>query len=221
MVDPDRWTKWLTLLDYVKSTGQPMTMGDYVLAMQYDNAPTVQNPDQADSDHNGIGDVVDGAALIASDISLVFAQPATSGVFTATLKNGMGSPIAAQAVQFACDFNNDGVSETVNAVTDASGVASVPVAFTLSSPANLEYTASWNGKVISASVQKQVSITGACSRADFDGDCDVDYGDLQRLLAKWLEQGDPANCTIPENLAGSDCRIDFADFAEFVKFWAN
>ena len=38
-----------------------MTMGEVALAQGFDNAPTVYNPDQADIDHDGIGDVIDGA----------------------------------------------------------------------------------------------------------------------------------------------------------------
>ncbi len=70
MVDPGRWAKWMILLDYVKANGVPMTIGDYSLAMGFDNAPTVPNPSQADSDHNGIGDVIDHATLAADDATL-------------------------------------------------------------------------------------------------------------------------------------------------------
>ncbi len=67
MVDMVRWQRWMTLLDYVNAYGQPMTLGDYALAMAFDNAPTVYNPDQADSDHDGIGDVVDENPLQPDD----------------------------------------------------------------------------------------------------------------------------------------------------------
>lgn len=60
-----RWGAWMTLLNFVKNYPDSvvMTLGEVALAKSYDNAPTVPNPDQADTDHDGIGDVIDGATL--------------------------------------------------------------------------------------------------------------------------------------------------------------
>jgi len=47
-----RWDAWMQLLDYVKNYpgGVALTMAEVALAKGSDNAPTVANPDQADSD---------------------------------------------------------------------------------------------------------------------------------------------------------------------------
>lgn len=57
-----RWRAWMQVLDFVKNYpgGVAMTMGEVALAAGFDNAPIVPNPDQADADHDGIGDVIDG-----------------------------------------------------------------------------------------------------------------------------------------------------------------
>jgi hypothetical protein len=56
-----RWRGWLQVLDYVRRYpgGVAMTAGEVALALAFDNAPRVPNPGQADSDHDGVGDVVD------------------------------------------------------------------------------------------------------------------------------------------------------------------
>lgn len=56
-----RWKAWMQVLDYVKNypDGGAMTLGEVALALSYDNARAVPNPDQADADHDGIGDVID------------------------------------------------------------------------------------------------------------------------------------------------------------------
>jgi hypothetical protein len=59
MVDPERWQRWLALLAYADSNGEVMTLGDYALAVATDNCPGLPNPDQADGDHDGRGDVCD------------------------------------------------------------------------------------------------------------------------------------------------------------------
>ena len=59
MVDLARWERWLTLLQFVKDNGIPMTLGDYSMAMITDNCPGIPNSGQEDSDHDGNGDVCD------------------------------------------------------------------------------------------------------------------------------------------------------------------
>jgi hypothetical protein len=59
MVDVERWARWLELLAYARAHGEVMTMGDYALAVSTDNCPGVPNPDQADADSDGRGDVCD------------------------------------------------------------------------------------------------------------------------------------------------------------------
>ena len=145
MVDPGRWEKWLTLLDYAKSTGEVMTQGDYSLAMQFDNAPTVANPDQADSDFNGIGDVIDGAVLTAAEVTIESAGEAT---LTATLLNGSGNPIAGQTVIFYIDTDGDEVEEQHSAITNASGVATKVVTVSGPSGSVYAYRAAWDGKLV-------------------------------------------------------------------------
>lgn len=56
-----RWNAWLQLLDFVKNYpgGVAMTMGEVALAEAFDNCAAVPNPDQADFDHDGLGDVCD------------------------------------------------------------------------------------------------------------------------------------------------------------------
>ncbi|HSP42978.1 MAG TPA: FG-GAP-like repeat-containing protein, partial [Luteolibacter sp.] len=145
MVDPGRWEKWLTLLDYAKTTGEVMTQGDYSLAMQFDNAPTVANADQADSDFNGIGDVIDGAVLTAAEVSIETAGEAT---LTATLLNGLGDPIAGQTIIFYIDTDGDEIEEQHSAITDAAGVATKIVSVSGASGSVYAYRATWDGKLV-------------------------------------------------------------------------
>ena len=156
MVDLDRWDKWMTLLDYVKANGEPMTMSDYALAMAFDNAPTVYNPDQTDSDNDGIGDVVDGAELDALDVTVECDADGVEALLEATLSNG-GVGLAAQQVEFVVDADGDGVDETYTAVTDGDGVASVTVVVTLA-PGSTDYTASWDGVVTTASYTATLTV---------------------------------------------------------------
>jgi hypothetical protein len=138
-----RWDAWIQLLDYVKNYpgGVAMTMGEVALAKGYDNAPTADNPDQADADHDGIGDVVDGATLNAQDASLARNQ---SGRLVATLVNGAGAPIADQDVEFSFDADGNGSAEHVSATTDSDGRAEVSV--TATAPVGgSSFSVSWDG----------------------------------------------------------------------------
>jgi hypothetical protein len=147
MVDPERWDKWLMLLDYAKTTGEVMTQGDYSLAMQFDNAPTVANANQADSNHNGIGDVIDGAVLTAAEVTI---QSAGEATLTATLLNGLGNPIAGQTIIFYIDTDGDEIEEQFSAITNAQGVATVIVSVSGASGSVYAYRAVWDGKVVTA-----------------------------------------------------------------------
>jgi hypothetical protein len=154
-----RWQAWMTLLDFVKSYpgGVPMTMGEVALAQGFDNAPTVPNPDQADSDHDGIGDVVDGAKINASDASLSRNQP---GTLSATLTNGEGNPIAGQTVLFAFDADNNGLPENYTATTNAGGIASVSVTTTQTVGAS-SFSVSWDGILAQAFDTGNVNVVDA------------------------------------------------------------
>jgi hypothetical protein len=138
-----RWEAWLQLLEYVRDYpgGMVMTMGEVALAQAYDNAPTVVNPDQADGDHDGIGDVIDGAAPDPADGSLTRNQP---GTLSATLANGEGVPIPEQTVIFDFDADGDGTAEVYDGLTDEEGVASVSV--TPTRPVgSYTFAVSWDG----------------------------------------------------------------------------
>ncbi|MDQ5858032.1 MAG: FG-GAP-like repeat-containing protein [Acidobacteriota bacterium] len=138
-----RWNGWMQLLDFVKSYagGVALTMGEVALARSYDNAPTASNPGQEDADLDGIGDVVDGAAIVASDPTLT---RNVAGTLEATLRNGAGNPIASQSVVFAFDAAGDGTVENYVGTTDATGKASVTVTPTRPVGA-ASFTASWDG----------------------------------------------------------------------------
>ena len=155
MVDPDRWEKWLTLLDHAKSSGVVMTMGDYALAMQFDNAPTVANANQADSDHDGIGDVIDGATLAASGVHIEAPGEAT---LTATLLNGSGTGIPGQTVIFFIDTDGNEIEEQHTAITGANGVATVVVTVAGGPGTAFTYRASWNGGLVTAEDNEILSI---------------------------------------------------------------
>jgi hypothetical protein len=121
-----RWDGWMQVLDFVRDYpgGVAMTMGEVALAKGYDNAPTAANPGQADGDHDGVGDVIDGAVLEVGSGSLVRNQ---AGTISATLRNGAGDPIADQDVELRFDADGDGTAESYDATTDDDGVASASV----------------------------------------------------------------------------------------------
>jgi hypothetical protein len=216
MVDPERWTKWMTLLDFVNANGQPMTMGDYSLAMAFDNAPTVYNPGQADSDHDGIGDAIDGAILTAADVAFTWNGSITEGTLTATMtKDGTG--IAGQTLQFAFDADGDGTAEQYTAATGTDGTASLLVQTTLWGGL-YAYTAAWDAGVMQLSDEGQATVP--CTlQADLTGDCHVLLDDLAVLAGQWLQSGDPAGCLLQADLALDDCHIDLQDFAVMAQEW--
>jgi hypothetical protein len=157
MVDPERWDKWIALLTFVNIYGRPMTLGEYSLAMSYDNAPTVFNPEQEDSDNDGIGDAVDGAVLTAFDAELVLMGSYSGGYLTALLTAEAG-PIPGQEVVFEFDSDGDGVDEIYVDYTDADGMASAEVTSLLPLGTTATFSASWDGIIVQAADEGQVKI---------------------------------------------------------------
>jgi hypothetical protein len=154
MVDPGRWAQWMILLDFVKANGVPMTMGDYSLAMAFDNAPTVPNPTQADSDHDGIGDAIDGAVLVADDLVL---STGGAGSLHVTLTAQAG-PIPNQQVTITVDLDGDGASETLSMTLDGAGNGTLSIMSTRPAGSVFSYTASWDGVLIQASDTGQITV---------------------------------------------------------------
>jgi hypothetical protein len=157
MVDPDRWEKWMTLLDYVKTAGVPMTLGDYALAVAFDNAPTVSNPDQRDSDHDGIGDAVDDVTLDAADVTVECGPSGGIAALNAGLFTPAG-PLAGQTVDFSVDADGDGTPESAAGATGADGVATASVPFARPLGTVVPYTAQWDGGVVSAQDTANVTV---------------------------------------------------------------
>ena len=160
-----RWDAWMQVLDFVKTYpgGVAMTMGEVALAQGYDNAPTVANADQADSDHDGIGDVIDDASLVAATSSLTRNQAST---LSATLTSGAGSGIAGQSITFSFDADGDGTDETYAGTTGANGLATATVTPTRPvGPAT--FTASWDAVVTTATDQGDVAV-GDMSQVTLD-----------------------------------------------------
>lgn len=157
MVDPARWDLWLELLDFCQSNGVVMTLGDYALAMATDNAPTVSNPGQEDADHDGIGDVVDDAAIYAVDVLLTGPTSAATGTLYAALSNAV-SGIASQTVAFVLDTDGDGTNETYTATTGGDGVATRTITASRLPGAVMPYTVSWDGGVASTSAVATATI---------------------------------------------------------------
>ena len=138
-----RWQAWMTLLGYVKDYpgGVAMTLGGVALAKAFDNAPTVPNGDQADTDHDGLGNVIDGATLDAFDVST---HPGATGLLSAKLVGGGGQPVQGQRVTFLFDADGNSTDETYTGTTGVDGVATTFVTPTRSSGA-AAYSAGWDG----------------------------------------------------------------------------
>ena len=216
MVDPDRWGNWLSLLDYVNEAGQPMTLGGYSLAMAFDNAPTVSNPDQADSDHDGIGDVIDGAVLSAVEVDFVWVPDIAGGQLEASLMvNDAG--ISGQTIVFYIDVDGDGTVEVYEAITNENGIAKVSVE--LSGPDITEpYSIEWDGGVMQLSTQGVVNVVGRIA-SDLNHDGYVRLDDFAILAMQWQLAGDIDNCTLISELSGTDCEIDLADLEVMAVEW--
>ena len=154
-----RWDGWLQMLDYVRNYpgGVAMTMGEVAMAKAFDNAPTVANPDQADGDNNGVGDVIDGATLVATDTNLGRNQ---AGDLEATLTSGDGNPIAGQAVAFSFDEDGDGTDEMFNGTTDSAGLVQVSVTST-GPVGGGSFSVDWDGLRTTATDTGSVGITDA------------------------------------------------------------
>jgi hypothetical protein len=216
MVDIERWDRWMTLLDFVNANGQPMIMGDYALAVAFDNAPTVQNLSQADSDHDGIGDVIDGAVLVADDVLFQWNAAFTEGTLSVTLSNSSVG-IAAQSIRFLIDTDNDGTPESFDATTDIDGVASVFVQ-TLYAEGLYSYTAQWDAGVMLLSDTGQITVPCPLT-ADLTGDCRVRLDDFSILASQWQQSGDPGNCQLSADLTADDCSVTMADLIIMINEW--
>jgi hypothetical protein len=138
-----RWDGWMQLLEHVKDYpgGVAMTMGEVALAKGYDNALTVDNPGQADADHDGIGNVIEGVTVTGEAASL---SRNVAGELSATVENGAGDPLAGQEVEFTFDADGDTIDEQYVGTTGADGVATVSV--TATRPVGeAPFSVSWNG----------------------------------------------------------------------------
>ncbi|MGA8047166.1 MAG: hypothetical protein WCA30_12965, partial [Dermatophilaceae bacterium] len=154
-----RWDAWLQLLDHVSSYpgGVVMTMAEVALAKGYDNAPTVPNADQADTDHDGVGDVVDDAVITAAD-DLTLAR-GVEGALSASL-TGPSGPLADQDVVFTFDTDGDSIEETFTGTTDSDGVASVAV--TTDRPVGpASFSVTWTDGVVTVTDGAELSIGDA------------------------------------------------------------
>ncbi|MBI9019409.1 MAG: VCBS repeat-containing protein [Phycisphaerae bacterium] len=216
MIDLVRWEKWMTLLDFVNTHGQPMTLGDYSLAMAFDNAPTVANPDQIDTDHDGIGDVIDGAILQANDAIFQWDSQTANGILSATLTN-QSAPITNQTIEFHLDTNADGSEENFTASTDINGYAEISVEIVLPT-GQYSYTAKWDGQVIQLEDDGQITVPCDLS-ADLTGDCHVRLDDFAILSSQWLSIGMPENCSLSADIADEDCIVDQKDLAVMISQW--
>ena len=162
-IDPSTFAKWNDLLDFVKSypDSVAMTTQEVALAKAFDNAPTVANPDQADGNHNGIGDVVDGAHFVTNASGSVGSSALTrdtSGALHARLVNGAGTGIAGQQVTFTFDSDGTAPAETFTGTTGSDG--SVSASVTASRPAgDYQYAVDWNGLVTTATGAGDVSVS--------------------------------------------------------------
>ena len=160
-----RWNAWMQLLDFVKAYpgGVALTMGEVALAQAYDNAPTVANPDQADGDADGVGDIIEGAVIAADPAQLT---RNLAGSIAATLRNGAGEPLDGQTLSFGFDEDGDGTEETFTATTDASGAASAAVMPTRP-VGESAFSVSWNGVRLTAEAAG-TAVVGDVSRLVLD-----------------------------------------------------
>lgn len=143
-----RWNAWMQLLDFVKTypDGVAMTLGEVALAKGSDNAPTVANAGQADSDADGIGDAIDGATLLAPQAILVQGLPGQIG---ALLQNGAAAPIPGQTLRFHFDADGDGTAEQQSAATGLDGRAAITV--TATRPiGTAPFTVEWDGVLLTS-----------------------------------------------------------------------
>ncbi len=158
MVDPYRWDQWITLLQFVKDQGTPMLLGEWGLAMAFDNAPTVANPDQADADQDGIGDVIDDAELMLEDLTLDCTAEGAAGTLQARLVNGQGEPISNQTVIFTTDIDDTVGEEIYEATTNEDGWAMVDVTTLLPLGTEVPVSAEWDGGLVTASAEATILI---------------------------------------------------------------
>jgi hypothetical protein len=115
-----------------------------------DNCPTVSNPTQADSDHNGIGDACDVKVTALTNLS-----GTVNGPFSATLTAVVSKlPVPGQPITFTTGTGSHTVA-LCSAVTNSKGVATCNLpkstsfngnaAITAALLANNSYTASYAG----------------------------------------------------------------------------
>lgn len=56
-------------------------------------------------------------------------------------------------------------------------------------------------------------------RSDMNGDCDVEYEDVNLLAEQWLDTGDADYCVLTGELADQDCHVTMSDLAYFASEW--
>ena len=157
------WPQWLQLLDFVNSYPDSVTMtaGEVALARAFDNAPTVANPSQADGNHDGIGDVIDGSHFVtdgSGSVGTAALHRGDAGAVQAQLVNGSGTGIPGQTVTFSFDANGDGTVDSFTGTTGSDGTVSAPVTAT-APPGDYSFTASWDGGSTTATGTGTVSVT--------------------------------------------------------------